>query len=317
MADPTNPYAGLAGLQGPQQSTNTGGIAGTLGGWFGLGSGDPSNPYRNAVGNTGAQANAFGNASAAGYGSNQAGINNTIGNMGATQGYFQNQMNGGNSVSAMQLQQGLQQNLAAQQANAASASPQNAAMAARNAAMGMGQAASGLAGQQAVAGLQERNQAAQLLSQSQQNQGQLQLGQSGQNMQGALGGYGASNQAYGAALGTPQQTLAPMLGAGIGGAAAALAKSDRRAKTEIEDGDDDAGKAISGLRAFAYKYKDERDGKGKQFGVMAQDLERAGLGHAVIDTPSGKMVHGAKAALSGLALIASLGKRVSSLEGKK
>ena len=75
--------------------------------------------------------------------------------------------------------------------------------------------------------------------------------------------------------------------------------------------------SLSKLKAFSYKYKDEKYGKGKQHGVMAQDLERAGLGHAVINTPRGKMVDGGKAALSSLGLVAALGKRVSELEGKK
>ncbi len=271
-------------------------------GAFGIGSGDPGNADRANVGANAAQANAMGQAGAANYGADRAGMQQT-------QDYLRGQMQGQNSVSAEQLRQGLQQNLANQQSMAAGASPNNAAMAARTAAMQMGRAGAGLSGQQAVAGLQERNQAAGQL-------GQMQLGQSGQDVQAGLGGYGAANQGYGTALGNPEKTWGSMLGGAIGGAASALvSKSDRRAKTEIADGDGDADKALKGLQAFSYRYKDEKDGKGKQFGIMAQDLEGAGLGHAVIDTPNGKYVDGAKAATSSLALVAALGKRVAKLEG--
>ncbi len=272
-------------------------------GTFGIGKGDPSNGTRDAVNANAAAAGGFAGQAQGNYGQNQAGINQSIDALRA-------QANGQNSVSAEQLRQGLQQNLAGQQSMAAGASPNNAAMAARNAAMNMGRAGYGLSGQQAVAGLAERNQAQQAL-------GQMQLGQSGQNLQGTLGGYGAANQGYGAALGAPQKTWGDLAGGAIGGLSAGLAKSDKRAKTAIKDGDEEANRAIEGLRAVAYDYKDEKDGKGRQFGVMAQAMEKAGLKHAVIDTPNGKYVDGAKAALSGLGLVAALGRRVNALEGKK
>ncbi len=271
-------------------------------GAFGIGSGDPSNQDRANIGANAAQANAMGAQGAANYGNDRLGMQ-------ATQGYLRDQMMGKNSVSAEQLKQALGQNQAAQQSMAAGAAPGNAAMAARTAAMQMGHQGAGLAGQQAVAGLQERNQAAGQL-------GQMQLGQSGQDINAGLGGFNAANQGYGQALGNPQKTWGGMLGGALGGLSAGLVKSDQRAKTDITDGEGDADKAISGLRAFSYRYKDEKNGKGKQFGIMAQDLEGAGLGHAVIDTPSGKYVDGAKAATAGLALVAALGKRVQKLEGK-
>lgn len=175
---------------------------------LGIGSGDPSNPYRQGAVNNAQAGAAFGQYGAGQYQQNQAGLNQTINDLRAT-------ANGQNSVSAMQLQQGLQQNLASQQSMAASASPSNAVMAARNAAMNMGRAAYGLSGQQAVAGLQERNQAQQAL-------GQLQLGQSGQNLQAGLGGYGVSNQGYGLALGNPQKTWGQVLQQGISAAGPAI-----------------------------------------------------------------------------------------------
>jgi hypothetical protein len=110
--------------------------------------------------------------------------------------------NGQNSVSALQLKQAQQQNLASQRSMAAGAAPGNAAMAARGAAMNMGRIGYGLAGQQAVAGLQERNQAQQAYANM--------LGQArGQDMQGALGGLGTAVSAYGGGLnGQRDPTLA-------------------------------------------------------------------------------------------------------------
>ncbi len=52
----------------------------------------------------------------------------------------------------------------------------------------------------------------------------MQLGQAGQNMNGALGAYGVSNNAYGTTLQNPQKTWGTLVGPAIGGAAGAAAK---------------------------------------------------------------------------------------------
>jgi len=97
---------------------------------------------------------------------------------------------GQDSLSAEQLRQGLQQNLAAQRSMAASASPQNAAMAARTAAMQMGRLGAGMSGQAALAGIQERNAAqqalAQMIMQGRAQDLQAALG----SRQNAISGYG-------------------------------------------------------------------------------------------------------------------------------
>lgn len=95
------------------------------------------------------------------------------------------------SLSGEQLRQGLQQNLAAQRSMAASAAPQNAAMAARTAMIQGGRAASGLAGQQALAGIAERQAATQSLGNflGQQRQQELQAALSGRGQ--ALGAFGS------------------------------------------------------------------------------------------------------------------------------
>jgi hypothetical protein len=219
---------------------------------------------------------------------------------------------GRDSVSAEHLRQGLGQQLSMHRSMAAGASPANSAMAARTAAIQMGRAQTGLAGQQALAGLAERQQAQQALS-------QLDLGQRGQDLQAALGARGTAVQAFGSG---PEQKswwdrYGPAMMQGASGAASMAAMSDRRLKEDIEDGDKDANKAISGLKAFSFRYSDDRYGKGKQVGIMAQDLEKVGLKHAIVETPAGKAVDGAKAATTGLAMIAALGRRVASLEKGK
>jgi hypothetical protein len=250
-------------------------------------------------------------ASSSGFADKSQGQFGALGNE-AAQGrdYLRRIAGGQQSISAEQLRQGLQQNMAGQRSMAAGASPGSAPMAARSAAMNMSRMGSGLAGQQAIAGMQERQNAQKALQDSIMQQRQQEMQAALQARQNAISGFGG---------GTPEKSILeqyqPVIQAGIG--AASMAASDERLKTDIEDGDAKSKRILSGLKSYSYNYKDEKYGKGKQFGPMAQDMEKAGLGHAVIDTPSGKMVHGAKAALSSLALAASLAKRVSKLEGGK
>lgn len=179
-------------------------------GAFGIGSGDPGNKYRDALSQNAQQQTQFGRGLQDLYVNNQAGIANT-------QGMLQGLASGQNSVSAEQLRQGLQQAQAQQMSMAASASPQNQAMAARNAMLNSGNVASGMMGQQAMAGLQERQAALNALS-------QLQLGQSGQNLQGALGMAQNANNAYGTNLGNPQNTWGKTIGGALGGGAGGIGR---------------------------------------------------------------------------------------------
>jgi len=218
------------------------------------------------------------------------------------------QASGQDSISREMLRQGLQQQYGQQRSMAAGASPQNAAMAARTGATQMGRAATGMAGQAAVAGMQEQMAARQAQSNFLQNW-------RNQELQAAQGGRGSAISAYGG--GQIDKPWIEKYGSAVSGGAGMAAMSDRRLKTEIKDGDASSKAITDKLKAYSYRYKDEKHGKGSQHGVMAQDLEDAGLGHAIIETPEGKAVHGAKAALSGLALTAALARRVSKLEGGK
>lgn len=97
---------------------------------------------------------------------------------------------GQDSISQMQLNQARQANLNAQRSLASSAGPGNAAMAARNAALNMGRANYGMSGQQALAGIQERNSANEALGAMLAQQRQMELQASLQGRQNAMQGYG-------------------------------------------------------------------------------------------------------------------------------
>lgn len=214
---------------------------------------------------------------------------------------------GQDSIAGEQLRQGLQKNLSLQQSMAASASPANAAMAARQASMNAGRAASGMAGQAVQAQLAERMQAEQALR-------DMILKQREQDMNVALGSRRTAVDAYNGVK--PEGSTLDKWGGAITGGLGIVAKSDRRLKEDIKDGGKAARKTTDALRSYLFKYKSGKYGKGEQLGVMAQDLEAAGLGHAVQDTPTGKEVHGAKLSTANTAMIAELGRRLSKVEGK-
>lgn len=233
--------------------------------------------------------------------------------------YLRRIASGQESVSQEQLRQGMQQNRAAQQSFAASAAPQNQAMAALAGANNMAKAGYGMSGQAALAGIQERQGAQQALNQAI-------LGARGQDLQAALGSRQNAINAYGAGLApgtnSEEKGLQQKLGMTEGGLGAMFKMgslmSDERVKEDIKDGDSDANKALEGLRAYSYRYKNQKHGAGKQVGIIAQELERAGLKHAVFETPEGKAVHGGKLAAANTAMLSALGRRVAKLEkGRK
>lgn len=246
-----------------------------------------------------------GDESAAFANRSQGRFNQLAGDLNAQHAYLQQLAQGQNSVSAEQLRQGLGQLLAQQRSLAAGAAPRNAALAARTAAIQSARLGAGMAGQQALAGLQERNQAQQALA-------QLLLQQRQQELAATQGARGQAIDAY--RNYKPEGSTLDKYGRPIADTLSLITKSDRRAKTDIKPGDAPANKALEGLRAYVYKYKDARDGSGPQLGTMTDDLKRAGLGHTVMNTPSGEMVHGAKLATANTAMLAALAKRVAAIE---
>jgi hypothetical protein len=103
-----------------------------------------------------------------------------------------------------------------------------------------------------------------------------------------------------------------LVNAGVTLGAAAL-MSDINLKTNIENLS--SKDFLDKLKAYKYDYKDEKDGKGKQAGVMAQDLEKTEIGkQAVIDTPRGKMVDYGKLGPTMLSSLVELNERLKKLE---
>ena len=263
---------------------------------------DSTQQKRADLNNQGGMASVFADQGQQGYGAMSAEAQQA-------RDYLRRLASGQDSVSAEQLRQGLQQNVAAQRSMAASASPQNAAMAARTAMMNTGRLGAGMSGQAALAGLQERQQAQQALNQAI-------LGARGQDLQAALGSRQNAIAGYGGV--TPEGSWLDKWANPIAGGLGAAAKfSDKRLKKDIKGGDDNANEAIKNLRAYSYKYRDKKLGKDREVGILAQDLEKAGLKHTIIETPRGKAVHGAALATANTAMLSALGKRVEKLEGKK
>lgn len=96
---------------------------------------------------------------------------------------------------------------------------------------------------------------------------------------------------------------------------AALSLSDEREKTGIEpEKNDRIAQILAKIDPVRFKYKDEANGSGEQVGVTAQNLEAAGLGGAVEETPDGtKMVDGAKVENFNLDAIKMLSDRVEEI----
>lgn len=146
---------------------------------------------------------------------------------------------GEDSYSLQQLRNALTQNVAAQKAMAAGARPANAAMSARTAMRNAAQLGSALSGQQALAGIAERNAATQSLANM---YGQMR----GQDLQAALG----SRQSQLAGLGNIEDartrrflalTQTPtegeqLLSVGQDIGKLAVAASDRERKTDVRPG---------------------------------------------------------------------------------
>ena len=264
---------------------------------LGINSGDPTNSDRTALRNNSAASSAFANSMQNGYRANGQALNQTLGGLGQSQNYLADQMKGGHSVSMLQMQQGIGNAMAQQRGQAAAAGPQNAAMAQRSAANGMAGAGGQMMNQQAQAGLAERGQAGGALNQSQGSITRMLEGTRGQDVNAANGAYAGAGAAYGQAMATPQKNGGNMFGGGAGGAMGGLASafSDERLKKNIKAGEDDAKKTLSKLN-----------------GTDAKSLSGAGLSHVV----KGDQVDTGRLSLSNTAMLASLHKRLSKMEGR-
>jgi hypothetical protein len=106
---------------------------------------------------------------------------------------------------------------------------------------------------------------------------------------------------------------------GLVGTAGSLAMlSDERTKEGAEDATDDVAAMLAGIKPSTYRYKDQRNGAGQQYGLMAQDLERSAMGAAMVQEGADglKRVDVGRAALGSLAAASLLAKRLDKLERK-
>lgn len=103
-----------------------------------------------------------------------------------------------------------------------------------------------------------------------------------------------------------------------GGQIAAVA-SDRRLKTDIKPADRDIDELLSTIKPYAYRYTDEKHGKGERVGIMAQDLGKSKRGRELLTgLPGGEGLgvdvnKGLSAALAGLARV---NERLAAVEGR-
>lgn len=127
----------------------------------------------------------------------------------------------------------------------------------------------------------------------------------------------ALNQVNQAAFATSQQNRSQLIG-GLGTALTGLV-SDKNSKKDIKSEKNFSKDFLDKLKAVSYEYKDKKDGKGQQVGILAQDLEKAGPAgkQMVVDTPEGKYVDSAKGFGAVLAAMADFNERMKKLENTK
>lgn len=278
--------------------------------WWEMGNSTPQQDFRGQLDQNAQQQAAYGQ-------QGQYGFAQTMAENRGDRQNLRDIASGKNSYSAEALRQGLMQNQNAQRSMAANANPRDAAMAAMRGQSVAGQQGAGLSGQAAQLGIQERNQAAMALSQAggqaagQYNQAALGGAQNAINANSA--GYNYQNQYDIAKMGQPSAQDKLMAG-GVALGQAGILASDRNIKSNVSDGSKKADALLEGLKAYSYTYNDPKHGAGEQLGIMAQDLEKAGLGQAVIDTPEGKGVDTVKLTGALAAGLASMHGRLKKVE---
>ena len=219
------------------------------------------------------------------------------------------------SITEMQYNKALENQLRANQSAVASArGVSNAGLLNRQAMIQGQQAGLDLASESAAARLAEQRTADQMIAAQAAAQRGVALQQTIANQQAATAQRGQNLGIIGSLAGS--------------GATVAAAASDENNKTNIVPNTEDASKTISefmdALKSYTYEYKKsakQPNGKpnpeGKVKSVMAQDLEKTDLGKQMVtNTPDGKVVDYAQGMAPLLAAIAELNKRTKKLEGK-
>jgi hypothetical protein len=241
----------------------------------------------------------------------------------------------GPSLAQAQLKSATNRNLAQQLAAAASSRGGNPAAQQRQLLQQQGAAGRDLAEQSAQARIQEQLNARQQLQSALQNETSatdaLKQAYQQQGFNYAIAPKTALQQAeqiqFGAVNQRAQQSAAnrnALIGGLVqGGAtlgAAAVTKSDERAKKEIKPAAKEVNSFLKALNAREYEYKDASApgaAPGKRYGIMAQDLEKSKMGKSLVkDTAHGKMIDTVQGFGAVLAAQAELNKRLEKLEKK-
>lgn len=255
------------------------------------------------------------------------------GGMDEAAGHLGRIMRGEQSLSAEQLRQAAEQNMAQQQAMAQSGRG-NPALAARMAAQNTASINQGLAGQQAMAGIAERQAAAQglggLLGQARDQDLRAALGGRELAIRGQTAIEGERGRRFGAISGVPTPTET-WLGAiqGAGQAALMAGGSDKTIKLGVENDPGGADQLIRALQPKSFERKPgtletmspagvelAAPGGPRELGVVAQDLEGTPAGRAIVERGPGdvRVVNLPKLTTGLAGAVGRLGERLEEVE---
>jgi hypothetical protein len=149
---------------------------------------------------------------------------------------------------------------------------------------------------------------------AQNNLAQNALTGSGQAITGTVG----AAQAQATAAEAAAKQNAALIGAGATVGAALL--SDRRAKTDIANGDAAIAEMLDKLKAHTGRYKDPSEpgaAPGRRAMIMAQDLEKSAMGRALVrDIGGRKAIDVNQATGAALAALAQINARLSKVEAR-
>lgn len=232
----------------------------------------------------------------------------------------------GPSVAQNLLQQGQQQAMQSQLALAASG--QGSPLAGRQVAQNVAQLQQAGAGQAAMLGAQEQQQATQQLGDMirfyesmgmSRDQAQLQANQQMAQMQFLSSQEGTRQRAATLqGLGQAGAWFTDQMG-GLGGIKDTIGGlfSDEALKKDIEPAEEEVELFLSTVSPKKYKYVSKEFGpEGDRYGIMAQDLEKSPMGKSLVrNTPKGKMVDTVQGFGALLAATAQLHKKIQKLEG--
>lgn len=232
----------------------------------------------------------------------------------------------GPSIAEAQLKAASSRNLAQTLAAAAAQRGGNPALMQRQILQQQGDAARGLAEQSAILRMQEQQQARQELAnlavQQQQQDLQQVISPAQLVSQGEADRFAADvarrNMVKQEQMGfrSPQA-----IGSVVGSIGQLAAASDERMKKDVKPASKKMKSFLDALDSKSYKYKNDKEPgtrPGKNFGIMAQDLEKSEVGKTmVMDVGGKKMVDMQKGFGAVLAAQAELNKRINALEKKK